>query len=256
MQDLGALPGASDSRGYAINNSGEVTGSSYIADGSAHAFLYNGTTMQDLGSLGGDFSTGYGINDSGEVTGYSTNADGFNRAFLYDGTTMRDLGTLGGDSSQGISINNSGMVTGNSDTADGSEHVFLYDGTTLQDLGTLGGSYGTGLGVNSSGTVVGYSATADGQQDAFIYTAATGMVDLNSLISPTSGWTLTSAVAINDSGQIVGNGLFDGNPAAILLTPVVITPEPSSLALAALGAIGLLLAARRTSSCLPHGSTL
>ena len=37
-----------------------------------------------------------------------------------------------------------------------------------------------------------------------------GGLDLNSLLPPNSGWTLTSATGINDAGQIVGYGL---NPA-------------------------------------------
>ena len=55
------------------------------------------------------------------------------------------------------------------------------------------------------------------------------MTDLNTLINLSSGWTIKDAMAINDSGQIVGYGI---NPAgqthACLLTP---TPEPSTLAL-------------------------
>jgi probable HAF family extracellular repeat protein len=60
--DLGELNAAG------INASGEVTGT---AQGVEYAFLYNGTTVQNLGTLGGDDSFGYAINDSGEVTGAS-----------------------------------------------------------------------------------------------------------------------------------------------------------------------------------------
>ena len=52
MQDLGTL-GGSDSFGVAINASGQVTGHADTAGGAAHAFLWDGTTMLDLGTLGG-----------------------------------------------------------------------------------------------------------------------------------------------------------------------------------------------------------
>jgi hypothetical protein len=58
------------------------------------------------------------------------------------------------------------------------------------------------------------------------------MVDLNSLISPLSGWVLDRGFGINDVGQITGIGVIGGEQHAFLLTPV---PEPGALALMALG---------------------
>jgi len=43
--------------------------------------------------------------------------------------------------------------------------------------------------------------------------------DLNTLLPPHSGWVLTEARAVNDHGQIAGQGLLDGKPCAFLLTP-------------------------------------
>jgi probable HAF family extracellular repeat protein len=63
------------------------------------------------------------------------------------------------------------------------------------------------------------------------------MYDLNNLIAPSSGLTLEYANAINDKGQIAGWGYnSSGQVEAFLLTP---TPEPSTLALLAAGALGL-----------------
>jgi MYXO-CTERM domain-containing protein len=91
MHDLGTL-GGTDSYGYAINTDGQVAGTSWMADGSLHAFLYTGTpgsggTMADLGTLGGRASAGKAINASGQVAGYSyTAGDVEQHAFLYTGT--------------------------------------------------------------------------------------------------------------------------------------------------------------------------
>ena len=46
------------------------------------------------------------------------------------------------------------------------------------------------------------------------------MVDLNTLIAPLSGWKLLDASAINDAGQITGQGLIGGEYHGYLLTPV------------------------------------
>jgi probable HAF family extracellular repeat protein len=122
-----------------------VTGSSDTTDvpfESRHAFLWDGTTMRDLGTLEGFSSSGgAAINASGQVAGTATTADGGDRAFLWNGTTMLDLGTLGGGFSQGADINDSGRVTGVSLMPGGENvHAFVWDGTTMQDLGPLVGT--------------------------------------------------------------------------------------------------------------------
>ncbi len=82
---------------------------------------------------------------------------------------------------------------------------------------------------------------------AFLYDVSDGMVDLNTLIDPLSGWELTNGLAINDAGQIVANGTnFDGYTHAILLTPV---PEPSTFILAVLGNSFLLWKVRMKRRC-------
>ncbi len=72
------------------------------------------------------------------------------------------------------------------------------------------------------------------------------MLDLNALI-PKSGWTLESATAINDKGQILGYGFGpDGRRDTFLLTPTSEpppiapqVPEPSTLVFFALAAAGM-----------------
>jgi probable HAF family extracellular repeat protein len=237
MNDLGTLGGA-QSRGNGINDNGNVAGQSDTTEGESHAFLYDGT-LHDLGTLGGTFSGGQGINASGQVTGLSSTIAGApEHAFLWiptmpngDSGTMNDLGTLGGSYSVGFGINDSGQVAGQSLTIEGAAHAFVYDGT-MHDLGTLGGDYSAGSGINASGQVVGQSSLSAGGSHAFLYTSGSGIVDLNSLIDPLSGWELAVAEAINDAGQITGFGSIGGESHAYLLTPV---PEPASLALALLG---------------------
>ena len=46
------------------------------------------------------------------------------------------------------------------------------------------------------------------------------MTNMNDLISEASCWELLKATDINDTGQIVGQGLLGGELHAFLLTPV------------------------------------
>lgn len=228
IHDLGS-PGDYDSLGMGINNSGHIAGYyDFPISYPEHGFLWDGT-FHDIGVLdpAHDYNTfALAINDLDQITGSSSVATG-SHAFVYDGI-MHDIGTLGGAYATGHSISNNGLVAGQSDTLLGAQHAFFYNGT-MHDLGTLGGSTSNGEGVNTLGQVVGYSGLATGGQHAFIYDPGVGMMDLNSHISPLSGWILTDAVGINSNGWIAGTGIVNGTGHAFVLVP---TPEPSTWAMA------------------------
>ena len=79
---------------------------------------------------------------------------------------------------------------------------------------------------------------------------------LSSLISPTSGWSNLSATAINDEGQIVGQGLINGQEQAFLMTPMAETPELGTLTAWCVGAIfGSLRVVLHPGHC-PRARTL
>ena len=104
----------------------------------------------------------------------------------------------------------------------------------ITDLGALGGATSYANGINDAGQVVGQS---NGHAFLFINGKLT---DLNSLIPASSGWNLWIANAINNKGQIIGTGTNpNGATRAFLLTPVSEAPEPTSLTLLSLGALGL-----------------
>lgn len=234
--DLGTL-GGENSYAYAINDYGQVVGFSYLKDFSGRGFLYDGATMIDLSTLG---ATGYAydINNDGHIVGQGPQ----NHAFLFDGTAMTDLGTLGGTKSIATAINDNGWVVGLSDSYDGIydiDHAFLYDGSAMIDLATPNGdNLGISLAndINNSRQIVGKSTTDGFEEHAFLYDSLFGMVDLNQLISPESGWLLLEATCINNAGQIAGNGLLNGQDRAFLLDPV---PEPSAALLLGLGGLAL-----------------
>ena len=237
LTNLGTL-GGTGSLGYSINASGHIVGESTLqGDNAAHAYLYTGGALQDLGTLGGTSSAAYGINDSGHIVGFSDTGTGVQHAFLYSGGTMQDLGTLGGAfNSAAYAINSAGHIAGWASTSGNASHAFLYDGT-MHDLGALTGRDSTGRALNDLDQIVGEAFLSDNiTTHAFLYTGGT-IYDLNDLIPANSGWKLTDASGINDSGWIVGTGIINGQEHGYLAKPV---PEPQAVGVLAVFACVLL----------------
>ncbi|HWH69180.1 MAG TPA: PKD domain-containing protein, partial [Candidatus Sulfotelmatobacter sp.] len=208
MTSLGDL-GGGYSEAVAINQKGSVIGDSYTEQYEYHGFLYTNGTLVDLGTLGGSYSSAWALNEAEVVVGESSTTNGTTHAFLYAAGVMSDLGTLGGSYSSARAINAAGQIIGQATTANQETHGFLYTGGSLIDLGTLGGTFSSAFALNRQGQVVGEAATPGGASHAFLWQDG-ALTDLNSLLPANSGWELTSAQFINDAGQIVGYGLFNG----------------------------------------------
>ena len=227
MTDLGTQSGFANSIAEAVNDSGQVAGNlttnSGIFPGAEHAFIWQSGHMTDLGTLGGATSSVVAIDNAGQVIGNSTTSTGVTHAFIWQSGHMTDLGSLPGfTNSVATAMNSSGQVVGNT-SAGAARHAFIWQNANMTDLGTLPGFTGSvAAAINSSGEVVGYLTTGTGATDAFVWQNGK-MIDLNTLLPANSGWILADARGINDSGQVSGWGILNGQSAEFELT----LPTPS-----------------------------
>ncbi len=204
MIDLGTLGGRFGAMPAAVNEAGQVVGTSSTPDDGAHPFSWTlAGGMIDLGTLGGLYGSAAGVSSSGQVFGFGNTAAGEEHIFSWtEAGGMVDLGTLGGTFAYVAAVSKNGHVVGSS-SLPGSygQHAFLWtqaDG--MIDLGTLGGTYASASAVSDQGEVVGYSNVAgDAETHPFLWTKAGGMVDLG-----TFGGAIGFAGAVSASGQIVG----------------------------------------------------
>ncbi len=191
IQALPPLPGDTVGFALAINNSGQIAGSSGTCANTVvtatglfagpHAVLWRNGAAINLGSLGGTMGKAGAINDRGEVAGFSSVPD------------------------------------------DSSVHPFLWTAATgMQDLGPLGADVlADPAGINNRTQVVGGSCDMSGNCRAFLWDN-NAMTDLNDLIPANSPWYLAYALGINDAGEIVGFAVekSTGNTYAYLASPL------------------------------------
>jgi hypothetical protein len=192
-----------------LNNAGQVIGTSARltsagGDLGQDTWLYNGTTTQQIGLTGGDYSynngsgivqssTAEGLNSAGQVIGTSarfTSAGGDlgQDTWLYNGNTTQQIGLTGAGYSynngsgvfqesyaSGVNLlNNTGQVTGVSNryTSTGTstgQGTWLYNGTSTQQIGLIGAGYG----YNNGSGIYQYSEVSDlnnaGQADGYSF---------------------------------------------------------------------------------------
>lgn len=204
-------------RPIGLNDAGQVTGISTVADGLMHTFFWSrqrGTI--DIGTLPGRNATwNPAINNRGEIVGYSIrfpDPPPYARAFRWSLTSgIEDLGVLQpGDSSSSTAraINDAGMIAGDAWVGGSTYHAFVWTRTGgMIDIDTLGHHRSTPVGVSNKGMVAGNSSdpSNDNAGRIFWWTRATGMREL-----PNGQATGTWMNGMSSGGRIAGLFTFPG----------------------------------------------
>jgi len=240
------LPGHLYGTAYDANDSGIAAGWSSAAAYSSNQLLpvyWDSTGAVHALPLpdGAGFGSAMDINNAGQIVGEICLSD-HAEAAIWNGGTPEGMGVLPGyRNSWSRAINESGQAAVNSArNEDGThyEQAALWDAGVLTALGSLPGYRNTrSFGINEARHIVGaaFNERESTGIDTHAFIWIDGQIlDLNWLIPGYSGWELTMARSINDSGQIVAKGFYDGEGRSVLLTPMPI-PAPGAVLLGIFG---------------------
>ncbi len=251
MTGLTRLAGDNDNGvAHDINNNNVVVGISSNGTASRPTqWTFNGKAYvsTDLGTIAGTVTStgrGWAINDSGTVVGVSQNAAATSQPTRWIGGVATNLGSLGDGTrfGQAYGVNNIGLIVGATQTGQtvgiltGTSsttpitRAFRWQDEAMTELppfnlyvspGNTGPDtnyHSEAKDVNDAGLVVGNSQRiASSPAVATIWLNGVP-IDLNTLIPADSGWILRSAEGVNDQGDIVGFGTFNGTTRAFMLT--------------------------------------
>lgn len=235
---------------FAINDAGQISGTLNPGPAGQAAAIWNGHSEVALGlPQGAAVGWANGLSANGQIAGAAASSSSTIVPVVWINGQARTF-TLPSGFSEGmaLAVNNAGVAVGFIFSPGSSNtHAAMFSNGATIDLGTLSGGQGSvATGINDSGWVVGFgnSSGVDTSGPASGFSSLTALssltqsssaflwingaiYDLNQLVPSGSGWVLSYAAGINNSGQIVGTGFHNGMQTAFVLTPVSAAPGPA-----------------------------
>lgn len=147
----------------ALNNLGQVAGSSLIDADTTHAVLYRNKRLIDLGTLSGGNSAATAINDNGQVVGWADDHSGTTPGqdgFISSGGKLTALGLVSGYT-QVVAVNNLGQViVKTTDYSTNATNLYVWHKRKATPLDATAGF--SLAGINDHGIVAGSRAVPGG----------------------------------------------------------------------------------------------
>ena len=211
---------------FDINAKGWLTGfMQYLSTPNSRAFIYNGTSVFDLGVPSGYISSwGNAINDSGYVAGNVYNDSGHDFPSIYK-KSMEPLNipvdATGGNATD---INDRNFVCGYVSTSSGWDAVIWDNTGKYTELPKFDGNYASAESINDSNVAVGQVLNSSAGGSVGVLWRNGQIYNLNDLIDSSLNINITDAISINDSGDILCK---NGSGNVILMAPrgIVINPK-------------------------------
>jgi hypothetical protein len=206
---------------FGVNSQGQIAGAYDASGGTVRGYIRNEDNYVDIVPFGSRVSLARGINDNSTVVGIYEDAGGVARGFLYDGNSYTTLNDPNAVQTWPEEINNAGVIVGTGWESTGLPHLFVRDASGNFTVLYVDGFPAGAGGINDLGQIVGdYGATPD---DIWGF-VLTGGVNATPDKLVVSGATVTSALEINNLGQVVGmysHGSWpDGPWRSFLATPI------------------------------------
>jgi hypothetical protein len=232
----------------AINDSDHVVGWWHDTAERYRAILWHGDEAVVLDGHAGRNTRAFGINKNGTIVGGWMDDDFYLTNVLWRNGIPTDITGIPGIIHE-AQLNDADqlLVSAMARDADGQwvTHLYTWDADVITELPCEIPQFIDVTGFNTHGIAI---ANVSGEHP--IVYADGVLTDLNTLIPPDSGWQLVAAHGLNESGLIVGDGIYNGQPAAFLLTPTGLStvPEPTCGAVIAVAMVARLTRRRRPAA--------